>query len=238
MSPKIRRRGKTDADTVLSLLLAEKTVAQAAKQLRVSPTTVRRWVKTAVPPHAQAGVRATYGRSTAHDAMEANLADARLCTSEVLRGDPTEKISVNKDGSIDAQLTVYDIPRGLSLGRLIDQLDFCCRSLDNIFNAWIQVGVRWGGRGETSPVPDSGDRRYRGLAEGSTFYYPIDGSGRALAFDYAGAMAKKIQAKRRNRKIETIFVRLHWNPDGAAPKTWNPKKAVYRAYKNKREGKK
>ena len=228
MAKRVRgQRSQTQADIVLSWLLDDLSLVKVAKLLNVSPTTLRRWVKSGVPESRETDIVDKYGRKTARDSIDSAMIDAQICTQDGLGGHPDMRIHPNKDGSLDAQLTVYDIPRGMKIILALTRFGECARALTNTFGTWVQVGLRWAGlRGK---VPDSGDRRYRGLAEGSTFYYSADRLG--SAFRFAIDMAKNIEAKRR-RKVETMFIRLHWNPAGVPPKDWGTKPA-YRAYKRK-----
>jgi hypothetical protein len=84
--------------------------------------------------------------------------------------------------------------------------------------------MRWGAVGTDKP-PDSGDRRVRGLAEGTTYWYTSARYGDLFAYALGGRVGKKripgimgnVEAKRGNRKIETIFIRVHWNKEGRQP---------------------
>lgn len=221
---------RDQSDVVLDWLLADLSVNDVAKLFDVHPSTVRRWVRNGVPASRAEQITQKYGKRTSLDAINAAFADAKSCTAAKIGGFPDERVHENKDGSVDAQLTVYDYPRGMAPTHLVDVLAECCRALENTFNSFVQVGMRWGATGD-NPVPDSGDRRYRGLAEGSTYYYHAGDLGRT--FVRARDIALNVGRKSRRTKIETVFVRLHWNPDGVAPKDWNPKKLVYRVYKRK-----
>lgn len=224
---RIKPRGS--ADVVLSWLLSDATVLGAAEVFGVHTSTVRRWMKYGVPPSREAQVTSTYGKVSAEEAIRTAMADSRMCIQDTLGGHPLDVVHINQDGSIDAQLTVYEIPRGMPARQALIELDICCRALTNTFNTFVQVGLRWTGKGGVAT--GSGDRRYRGLEEGSTYYYAVD-MRRGGAFLHAVDMADNVARKHR-RKIETVFARLHWNPDGVAPKEWNPRKAVYRAFKRK-----
>jgi len=226
-----KRRGVSEADVVLQFLLDAEGPAGVARTFGVTPGTVGRWRREGVPARRADEARAAYSHSSASDSIEAAMADVKKCAFEHFGGYPDERTHNNKDGSIDAQLTVYEIPRGMAVTALITDLAECARALSNTFGTFVQVGMRWGATGD-GPAPTSGDRRYRGLAEGSTFYYAAENLGRV--FVHALDIAKNVAAKSRRRKIETVFVRVHWNPQGVAPKSWNPKKLVYRVYKRKR----
>jgi hypothetical protein len=220
------KRDKTQADIVLAWLLDDLLVRDVARLLETSESSIIRWRQRGVPEKLADKIVARYGEKTARDTIDSAMADAQYCTQVGLGGNPYMRIHSNKDGSLDAQLTVFDLPRRMTVIKALSQFGECARALVNTFNTWIQVGLRWVTvRGK---VPDSGDRRYRGLAEGSTFYYPSEDLGRA--FRFAIDMAKNV--KKRRRKVETMFIRLHWNPAGVPPKDWGSKPA-YRAYKRK-----
>lgn len=228
MAKRVRgQRSKTQADVVLSWMLDDLTVKQAASEFNVSQSTIKRWLKLGVPDAHVDKVVAKYGRKTARESIDSAMADAQYCTQVGLGGHPDMRIHENKDGSLDAQLTVYDLPPKMKTTLALTRFGECARALVNTFNTWIQVGLRWAGI--PGKVPDSGDRRYRGLAEGSTFYYSADRLG--SAFRFAIDMAKNVERKKR-RTVETMFIRLHWNPAGVPPKDWGTKPA-YRAYKRK-----
>lgn len=220
------KRDKTQADIVLAWLLEDLPVSDVARILETSETSVRRWKRAGVPERYQDFIVKKYGEQTAREAIDMALFDAKQCSQDGLGGHPDMRLHRNKDGSLDAQLTVYDWPRRWTVVKALSQFGECARAIANTFNTWIQVGLRWSGR--AGKVPDSGDRRYRGLAEGSTFYYPSEDLGRA--FRFVIDMAKNVKKKR--RRVETMFIRLHWNPAGVPPKDWGAKPA-YRAYKRK-----
>jgi hypothetical protein len=168
-----------------------------------------------VPKKHAERIRTVYRSNHARDQVEMLTSDAQACVAGHLGHSPYMRVVLNKDDTVDGQLTVYDIPRGKSIHDLLLDIAECAEALRNLDSAFMQVGIRWGAIGTDKP-PESGDRRYRGLAEATTYWYR---SHRwADMWLYAVDMAKRVEAKTRNKKVETIFLRIHWNEQNRTPR--------------------
>lgn len=209
----------TPADVALRWFLDERGREEVARLLNVSNRDLSRWLSSGVPKKHGERVRNAWRTAHVSDEIETLLADAAECVANKFGHRPHQHFVRNRDGTIDAQLTVYDYPRGLSPRYALLDTGECASALRNLSDEpFLQIGVRWGNveRDETSKRPkDTGDRRYRGLHEGSTYWYRAHRWGDMIA--YAAAMADRVSAKRHNKKIETIFIRVHWNKEGRQP---------------------
>lgn len=205
----------TIADIGLRFLVDEYGEAQAARLLMISNQNLKRWLRRGIPKKHRARIRTVYSVNHARDQIEALLRDAQSCVADKFGHVPYMRVALNSDNTVDGQLTVYDIPRGLTVRAAIIQVNMCASALRNLDNGFVQVGLRWGAVGTDKP-PESGDRRHRGLAEASTYWYRahrwVD------MWLYALDMAKRVAAKTRNKKIETIFLRVHWNEQNRTPR--------------------
>lgn len=207
----------TQADIALRFFLDERSEADVARLLNISNATLRRWKRSGVPKKEAARVISTYRAAQQQDQIEALLYDAQECTAKLLGHSPMVRVVRNRDLTVDGQLTLYDIPRGVGVtgaSGLMADLSECASALRNLSAAFLQIGVRWGARGSDKP-PESGDRRHRGLAEATTYWYRSDRYGDM--FVYALDICKRVAAKSRNRKIELVFIRVHWNEQGRQP---------------------
>jgi hypothetical protein len=160
----------------------------------------------------------TAGQPEARHRMESLFKQAQL---ELRMDDIDSKrfIHVNRDGSIDAELSVK-VPRGKSMREMYDAIS---KSLPRRSpGLWISAGARF-----TPSRDEDNYHRFRGLAQVQAYYrkYGItkdEGAGKALVLlamtatkDDSG-VALKVQ-KRHGRKVDTVFVRLHWNSEGRQP---------------------
>lgn len=204
---------KTHADIALAFFLEERTPAQVAKLLNISNATLRRWIKNRVPPKEGERLAKIYRSVHAFDLMEPLMYDAQDCVSHTTKEIPTVRVVRNQDNTIDAQLTVYDIPRGIDPIDVLRDLGDCADAVRNA-DGWMQLGIRWGAIG-SDKSPESGDRRVRGLAEATTYWYTT--FRYADCFVYMADIMKRVSDKRHNRKIELLFIRVHWNDGGKAP---------------------
>lgn len=207
----------SQADVVLRFFLDERSEADVARLLGISNVTLRRWVKRGVPKREADRVQLEYKVNQQLDQIEANFTDAQECVRGETGHSPLVRVVRNRDNSIDAQLTVYDIPRGQSVKDTILIMSECTVAVRNLLDSYLQMGMRWGQIG--GERTDSGDRRVRGMSEAVTHWYRSELFGNL--FVYARSIQDNVEAKRRNRKIQTVFLRGHWNPSGLDPDKWS-----------------
>ena len=129
--------------------------------------------------------------------------------------DPTLKVTsdivVNPDGSIDAEVRVHDVPRGLPIDQVILSFQDNLRSLPG---AWASAGVRL----PPTEGVRSGDAHVGGMTTYGTNYRDMLTRGHA---DSAlgvvrGEIIPKLEAKGR-RKPGGAFLRIHWNENNEKP---------------------
>ena len=134
------------------------------------------------------------------------------------------RTKVNKDGSIDGELRIKP-KRGQSTNEA--QIDMEA-SLEPVAGVWVSSGVRY--------APQRGDTydKYQGMAQAQTYY------SRMFPQDYASNMVggreiNELMNKRRNRKAEQVFIRLHWNPEDAQPDFPERREKGQKGYRRKRK---
>lgn len=78
---------------------------------------------------------------------------------------------------------------------------------------WLQIGERY-----TIKEDDEVYRRFKGMNELSMYYTRVKTANIISAFGAARTKMTRGAEKKYRRKAETVFVRIHWNPDNAKPK--------------------
>lgn len=132
-------------------------------------------------------------------------------------------VHVNRDGSIDAELSVKE-PRGKHPLDLFEPLR---ESLpDYMPGFWISTGARF----EATRAEENYHRHKSGLSQAQAYYQlfeetPPTREGRkrgtaGLKAAYNMLVGQEISEtleKRQRKKIDGVFVRLHWNPANEQP---------------------
>jgi len=158
------------------------------------------------------------------DAMKENinlvlLAAKRKITSEEATAkleikqplDVDVKTYKNLSDSIDGQLIIRKVPRGVSIHDVLIDIAAAFRTVPESF---ITVGLRYSG---ADGVKGSEDYRNKGMSIVHTNYkrssreYNIE-----TAFGYAREINKRLH-EATGKKPQEIFVRYHWNKTGTRP---------------------
>lgn len=114
------------------------------------------------------------------------------------------------DDSLDAQITIRDIPRGYS----IREVAFAIRdaeALASTGDSWIQVGLRYFTR-KDEPMY----RKFKGMSEIACFPQRYTAANKAEMIKILLTMDENLRGKRR-LKPQQVFIRVHWNKKGKRP---------------------
>jgi len=117
----------------------------------------------------------------------------------------------NKDGSVDGQLTVSNLARGIRAFDILVAIDRTLPEDGLASSLWTSFGFRW------PMANDDDDERYdhfKGLNQ--TFAYPTPGTKIHTRAADTSDMMEKIE-KAGWRKPTHVIFRLHWNPKGMQP---------------------
>jgi hypothetical protein len=77
---------------------------------------------------------------------------------------------------------------------------------------WLSIGQRY-----VIKEDDEVYRRSRGMNEIATFYTRVKTANIISAFGAARTKMTRGAEKKYRRKAETVFVRVHWNPNNEKP---------------------
>lgn len=117
-----------------------------------------------------------------------------------------------KDGSVDGELLVK-VPYGTSADDLVLDGIEPSTGRQGMPGFWINMGVRF-----TIKDDDEVYRRFRGYNDVNTHYQP------AVPANWSEIpliVRKQIIAgmeKKYGRKTDSVYLRIHWNPDGTKPR--------------------
>lgn len=128
-----------------------------------------------------------------------------------------------RDGTVDGEIVLY-VDRGEDAIKMMQDLE-AAFGMDNQRGVWFQVGARFAVKeGEEKEASGIVDRR-RGVDEVSLYYRKMFASSehdrKQIFFDAFGTMQHTTipaMQDKYGRKAETIFVRMHWNPDNEKPR--------------------
>ena len=141
------------------------------------------------------------------------------------------RVHANRDGTVDGELLVPDIPRGLRVLAIFSAIhqamlqamrDLRIRSLNTKeLTLWISNGIRR--VTSFNPTRDKEDEieefhyeRWRGRVGAGTYYQRATVPKLATNFDTAIDIERNMRGKRR-RKAEQVYTRLHWTPENKKP---------------------
>lgn len=141
------------------------------------------------------------GQAQARQRIEAMLMQAQL---ELRTKDIESRryIHVNKDGSIDAELSVLG-KRGVQSDDLFYAIEEAIPS--QAPGLWVSTGARF-----SASKDEDNYSRYKGLQQVQAFYQRYTRPKRAINVLTGRTVARRVE-KRQKRKIESAFVRIHWN---------------------------
>lgn len=122
------------------------------------------------------------------------------------------RVHENMDGSVDGEMAVK-VPRGTSASDLITLIEESFNYKGFSPGIWISVGERF-----VIKEDDEVYRRNKGMHDASTYYRRAKRSKLADAFLMAREKITAGMEHKLGRKADTVYVRLHWNPDNARPK--------------------
>ncbi len=151
------------------------------------------------------------GQKDAESKIKRLLAQAQSYLAQAEEIDSRLYSHVNRDDSIDGELKVNTI-RGISSKHLFMAVEAGFPGRSGLSLIWISVGVRFSYQNEDDPYT-----RYKGHSQIQTNYRRYTAAKKALVFLTARVIAERVE-KRSRRKIDHLFVRLHWNPDNRQPK--------------------
>ena len=120
-------------------------------------------------------------------------------------------IHPNSDGTIDGELRLLGLPRGMSADSILFQIE---AAISKTHAMWLSVGIRVPFSKPTDEI-DSGGVHYRGALQ--TQAYPQQMKHRAENFKTARDKVVRNISRKGYRKPDELFIRLHWNPSGAPP---------------------
>lgn len=131
-----------------------------------------------------------------------------LHLGKVFAIDSVVRVHENKDGTVDGELLLRDIPKGLPVRRIFIAMS---RVIKRIPKVWVENGVRrftaFNPRlDKEEEIEVHNYERWRGMVAVGT--YPT--LNHAASFETAKYINQKMRGKRR-RKAEQIYTRLHWN---------------------------
>jgi hypothetical protein len=120
------------------------------------------------------------------------------------------------DGSIDGEALVK-VPRGVSTNDLLLDLEetFGREGIKGGF--WMSVGVRF-----TIKEDEEIYRRYKGYNDVNTHFQPFKQSSVVDVFNIARHEIATGMEGKYGRKPDSVYVRIHWNPEGSQPKGREP----------------
>ena len=136
------------------------------------------------------------------------------------------RVHQNSDDSIDGELKVESIPRGMQFREIILQAEAGATPTEGVF---ISNGFRFQ-KDASFPELNSYDRWQR-LFQVQTYYQ--ESSKQAINFVTAKDVLENLKEADR-RKPEQYFIRYHWNPKGLRPERGNPRKYRYVGSKPKK----
>lgn len=173
-------------------------------------------------PQAPQGFDVTVGQEAAADKIRKRLADTQDAL-EALERDGHMSMHEYRDGTVDGEIVLY-VDRGEDAIRMMQDLE-AAFGMDNQRGVWFQVGARFAVKeGEEKEASGIVDRR-RGVDEVSLYYRKMFAAGehdrKQIFFDAFGTMQHQTipaMQDKYGRKAETIFVRMHWNPDNEKPR--------------------
>lgn len=129
--------------------------------------------------------------------------------------DVSVRVHENKDGTVDGEILVKDIPRGLTVKDVFISLEEFLPK--RIPKTWISNGIRrftsFNPRLDKDEEIDiHGYDRWRGRVGAGTYYqYAGNPQKMAINFDTALDIDRNMRGRRR-RKAEQVYTRFHWNP--------------------------
>lgn len=172
-------------------------------------------------PKAPRGFVTFAGKDQASRKIDRRLEDTQAALESFgIEGDT--KVHSYTDGTIDGELVIA-IGRGMSGVDAMRKLEVAF-GMDNERGLWFQVGARFAVReGEEKNSSGVVDRR-KGLDEVTLYWrrmFAKDDQVRTGIFgDAFGTMQHVVipsMEDKYGRKTDSIFVRLHWNPDHEKP---------------------
>jgi len=133
---------------------------------------------------------------------------------------------INADNSIDAEISIHNIPKGMKTTPVSIQLANLLKPLGK--NIWVTVGCTFStptskgteslsNRGPSLSAVKEGYHRYKGIQVVQTHWRRSSKEKQAAAFVAFSEIQEEL-VKKRYRKAEVIFVRYHWSPEGERPK--------------------
>lgn len=125
--------------------------------------------------------------------------------------DSRVRIHSYKDGSVDGEVLVT-VPRGTSTDDLVRDIEseMGRRSMPGF---WISMGVRF-----TIKEDDEVYRRFRGYNDVNTHYQRATPSNWSEIPLIVRKQIVKGMEKKYGRKTDSVYVRIHWSPDGNKPR--------------------
>lgn len=177
--------------------------------------------KGPVPPP---GFDLYLGLDRAHGEARSRLKKAASAFQAKTGISPRVRSHVYRDGSMDAELTV-DLPRKMDPVEAMKRLEESFGT-ENSRGLWFQVGANFTTVEREGFSPSGTVDRRRGL-EGVGMHYRrmwgVRGSPRTAVFaDAFGTMESRVipamRARPYSRKVESLYIRVHWNPEGTKPR--------------------
>jgi hypothetical protein len=149
----------------------------------------------------------TAGTEEARHRIESALKQAQL-ELKMAGIDSNRFIHVNKDGSIDAELSMVE-KRGMKPRDLFIKARESLPS--QMAGVWISSGARF-----SATKDEENYHRFKGMQQAQTHYQKFTTPKRALNILTGQIVSERIEKKHR-KKIDRAFVRFHWNQMGKKP---------------------
>ena len=118
------------------------------------------------------------------------------------------------DDTVDGEFTIQ-VPRGTAVEDIIKQLrDAFGVDPEGLgYGYWLSVGQRY-----VIKEDDEVYRRHKGMNEINTYYSRMRTSKIIPVFGSARTKMTRGAERKFRRKAESVFIRLHWNPDNEKPR--------------------
>jgi hypothetical protein len=226
---KTRTRPNSGKSKKTSTSSKKKTRSAGATRGVATPTSKTKTSRTkssrssvAARDASPAGFDVFPGQGSAYDRIVRRLADTQDAL-EAFELAGRLRTHQYKNGEVDGEIVV-DVERGqdaVDLARKLEQ----AFGMANQRGVWFQVGARFAVReGEWEAASGIVDRR-KGMDEVTMYYRKMyskdDQVRRGIFGDAFGMMEHKVIPRMEHkygRKAQTVFVRLHWNPEGKKPR--------------------
>jgi hypothetical protein len=147
------------------------------------------------------------GTDDARHRIESALKQAQL-ELRMAGIDSNRFIHINKDGSIDAELSMVE-KRGMKPRDLFIKARESLPS--QMPGVWISSGARF-----SATKDEENYHRFKGMQQAQTHYQRFTTPKRALNMLTGQIVSERIEKKQR-KKIDRAFIRLHWNQADTKP---------------------